>query len=176
MTRRTRSPNLVTNESACCDVRNMRANLCRRLFFSFNEYYANSLSLQFPRRLRLASRLRARATYICCVARERERCAYGLIENDSSAKRMRVQQPGENASCASAGRNSESDQTDGFSNSLFFFFFTVTSAHLSPIQSMASGAKNNEAMRRDVNFPSLLPSGNRAPTRYPIVGNYFDCI
>lgn len=40
----------------------------------------------------------------------------GLIENDSSAKRMRAQQPGENASCASAGRNSESDQTVGFSN------------------------------------------------------------
>lgn len=40
----------------------------------------------------------------------------GLIENDSSAKRMRAQQPGENASCASAGRNSESDQTVGFSD------------------------------------------------------------
>jgi len=80
-----------------------------------------SLSLQFPRRLRLAWRLRARATYIWEVH------TYGLIENDSSAKRMRIQQPGENASCASAGRNSESDQTVGFSNSLSLFFFIVTS-------------------------------------------------
>lgn len=81
---------------------------------------------------------------------------------------MRIQQPGENASCASAGRNSESDQTVGFSNSLSLFFFYRHERVLSPIQSTAFGAENNEAMRRDVNFPSFLPSENLAPIRYSI--------
>lgn len=51
----------------------------------------------------------------------------------------------------------ESDPTVGFSDSLSFFFFHrrergCERARLSPIQSMASGAENNDAMRRDVKF------------------------
>lgn len=60
---------------------------------------------------------------VCARVCTRERAnACGLIVNDSSAKRMRAQQPGKNTSCASAGRNSESDQTVGFFSPLTLSF------------------------------------------------------
>ena len=85
-------------------------------------------SLQF-----LRSTSRIPASRGCACTRERAN-ACGLIVNDSSAKRMHAQQPGENASCASAGRNFKSDQTVGFSDSPLsppslsrfqFFFFDI---------------------------------------------------
>lgn len=101
---------------------------------------------------------------VCACTRERAN-ACGLIVNDSSAKRMRAQQPGENASCPSAGRNSESDQTVGFPDShspcppLFRFRFFICDvatrrgrARLSSTQSVTSGAENNEAIWRNVKF------------------------
>lgn len=50
----------------------------------------------------------------------------------------------------------------GFSDSLFFIVANADEsararAHLSPIQSMAFGAENNEAMRRDMKF-SVTPA------------------
>lgn len=140
-------------------------------------------SLQF-----LRSTSRTLASWGCACTRERAN-ACGLIVNDSSAKRMHAQQPGENASCASAGRNSESDQTVGFSDSLFLYFslsfsvFFLASrrerghARLSSTQSAVPGAENNEAVRRNVKF-SVTSTIHGIAHRFeivillPIIDNY----
>lgn len=142
---------------------NVQANLCQSSFFFFLLInITQTLSAISTRHIDCTPRDSCITVACACDvhACERERCVYGLIENDSSAKRMRVQQSEENASCASAGRNSESDQTLSDFPTLFFLSSRTrmrARGRLSPIQSMAFSAENNEVMRRDMKF-SVTPA------------------
>jgi len=124
-------------------------------------------SLQF-----LRSTSRIPASRGCACTRERAN-ACGLIVNDSSAKRMHAQQPGENASCASAGRNFKSDQTVGFSDSplspplsfsfsvFFFWHFRDVNAATRVYRRHSRRFLAWKIMKRSGvtwNFLSLLPS------------------